>query len=72
MPFKEGREDLPYDIFPGRAYRFKTRIKAPVEPGEHTLELGLVCQLLRWFSDRGVPALKLAVRVGDGTASSSQ
>jgi hypothetical protein len=72
VPFEEGREDLPYDIFPGQAYRFKTRINAPLEPGEYTLELGLVCELLTWFSDRGVPSFKLAVRVGDSTAPSPQ
>jgi hypothetical protein len=71
MPFKEGREDLPYDVFPGQAYRFKTRIKAPLEPGEYTLELGLVCELLTWFSDRGVPAFKFAVRVQDAKHSVS-
>jgi hypothetical protein len=71
LPFKEGREDLPYDVFPGQAYRFKTRIKAPFEPGEYTLELGLVCELLTWFSDRGVPAFKFAVHVGDSAVPSS-
>jgi hypothetical protein len=71
MPFKEGREDLPYDVFPGQAYRFKTRIKAPLEPGEYTLELGLVCELLTWFSDRGVPAFIFAVRVQDAKHSVS-
>jgi hypothetical protein len=70
VPFKEGREDLQYDVFPGQAYQFKARIKTPLEPGEYTLELGLVCELLTWFSDRGVPAFKFAVRVGDATASS--
>ena len=24
VPFKEGREDLPYDVFPGQTYRFKS------------------------------------------------
>jgi hypothetical protein len=70
VPFREGREDLPYDVFPGQAYRFKTRIKAPLEPGEYILELGLVCELLAWFSERGVPAFKFAVRVGDSATPS--
>jgi hypothetical protein len=72
VPFQEGREDLPYDVFPGQSYRFNTKINTPREPGEYTLELGLVCELLTWFSDRGVPALKFAVQVGDATASSPQ
>jgi hypothetical protein len=70
VPSKEGREDLPYDVFPGQAYRFKTTIKAPSEPGEYTLELGLLSELLTWFSDRGVPPFTFAVRVGDSTMSS--
>jgi hypothetical protein len=68
--FKEGREDLQYDVFPGQAYRFKARIKAPLEPGEYTLELGLLSELLTWFSDRGVPPFKFAVHIGDATMPS--
>ena len=70
VPFKEGREDLRYDVFPGQAYRFKAKIKAPLEPGEYTLELGLVCELLTWFSDRGVAPFTFAVSVGDSTTPS--
>ena len=71
VPFKEGREDLAYDIFPGQAYQFRTTIKAPLEPGEYTLELGLVCELLTWFSDRGIPPLKFIVHVGSAADLSS-
>jgi hypothetical protein len=71
VPFKEGREDLQYDVFPGQTYRFKTKIKAPSEPGEYTLELGLVCELLTWFADRGVAPLTFDVRVQSAVSSSS-
>jgi hypothetical protein len=71
IPFKEGREDLQYDVFPGQVYRFKTRINAPLEPGDYTLELGLVCELLTWFSDRGVAPLKFDVRVQGAVSPSS-
>jgi hypothetical protein len=64
VPFQEGREDLVYDIFPGQTYRFRTTIKAPLEPGEYTLELGLVCEAVTWFSDRGIPPLMFNVHVG--------
>jgi hypothetical protein len=67
VPFKEGREDLAYDIFPGQTYKFRTTIKVPLEPGEYTLEVGLVCELLTWFSDRGVPPLKFIVHVASPT-----
>ena len=63
-PFREGRENLPYDIFPGQVYRFKTTIEAPLEAGEYTLEVGLVSELLTWFSDRGVSPFNFMVHVG--------
>jgi hypothetical protein len=62
---EEGREHLQYDVFPGQSYRFKTTINPPSVPGEYTLELGLVSELVTWFSDQGVPPLRLAVRVED-------
>jgi hypothetical protein len=71
IPFKEGRDDLQYDVFPGQAYRFKTRINAPLEPGEYILELGLVCELLTWFSDRGVAPLTFDVRVQSAASHTS-
>jgi hypothetical protein len=64
IPLKEeGRQHLPYDVFPGQAHRFRTTIHPPSEPGEYTLELGLVSELITWFSDQGVAPVKLAVRV---------
>jgi hypothetical protein len=60
---EEGREHLQYDVFPGQAYRFQATINPPSEPGEYTLELGLVSELVTWFSDQGVAPLQLAVRV---------
>jgi hypothetical protein len=65
LPFKEGRENLPYDIFPGQVYKFQTAIEAPLEAGEYTLEIGLVCERLTWFSDRGVSPFKFMVHVGE-------
>jgi hypothetical protein len=71
MPFKEGREDLAYDISPGQNYKFRTKIQTPLEPGEYTLELGLVSEALTWFSDRGIPPLKFLVYVGRTAGPSS-
>jgi hypothetical protein len=67
----EGREHLRYDVFPGQAYRFQTTIKPPPKPGEYTLELGLVSELVTWFSDQGVAPLHLAVRVPSAPRSAS-
>jgi hypothetical protein len=68
---EEGRERLQYDVFPGQAYRFQTTINPPQEPGEYTLELGLVSELVTWFSDQGVAPLKIAVRVQGEQRSTS-
>lgn len=61
VPHTSGRELLPYDVFPGQAYVFKAGIRTPPEPGEYTLELGLVSEGVTWFSDRGVEPLKLRI-----------
>jgi hypothetical protein len=68
---EEGREHLQYDVFPGQAYRFKATIHPPSEPGEYILELGLVSELVTWFSDQGVTPLQLAVRVPSAPRSAS-
>jgi hypothetical protein len=72
IPLKEeGREHLQYDVFPGQTYRFQTTIKPPPEPAEYILELGLVSELVTWFSDQGVAPLKLPVRVPSAPGSAS-
>jgi hypothetical protein len=64
VPVLEGREHLHYDVFPGQTYRFTRAIKTPLlEPGRYTLELGLVCELVTWFSDQGVTPLTFDVHV---------
>jgi hypothetical protein len=72
IPLKEeGREHLQYDVFPGQTYRIQTTIKPPPEPAEYILELGLVSELVTWFSDQGVAPLRLAVRVPGAPRSAS-
>jgi len=63
IPRLSGRQGLPYDVFSGQTYEFKTRIPTPSEPGEYTLELGLVSKSVTWFSDRSVEPVKVAIRV---------
>jgi hypothetical protein len=63
IPSQEGREWLRHDVFPGQEYRFKTTINPPSAPGDYRLEVGLVSELVTWFSDRGVPPLTFAVNV---------
>ncbi|HEX9428913.1 MAG TPA: hypothetical protein VF944_00900 [Candidatus Bathyarchaeia archaeon] len=59
----EGREGLKYDIFPGEHYEFTTKIPSPREPGQYTLEIGLVSEGVTWFSDQGIQPLQVAVHV---------
>jgi len=63
VPHLLGRQELTYDVFPGQTYEFKTKIPTPSEPGEYTLELGLVSELVTWFSDRGVEPLRVTIHV---------
>jgi hypothetical protein len=64
IPVLEGREYLQYDVFPGQSYWFTMTMQTPqLEPGRYTLELGLVCELVTWFSDQGVPPITLDVHV---------
>jgi hypothetical protein len=63
VPNTQGREVLGDDVFPQQGYEFQARIRPPVEAGEYTLELGLVSELLTWFSDRGSRPLRIAVTV---------
>ena len=62
-PLREGRAWLSHDVFPGQAYRFRTTINPPSEPGVYRLDVGLVSELVTWFSDQGVPPLTFDVGV---------
>jgi Dolichyl-phosphate-mannose-protein mannosyltransferase len=63
VPFTLGGWLLGYDVLPGQTYEFAAEIAAPGEPGEYTLELGLVSMLVTAFADQGVAPLKIAVQV---------
>ena len=63
VPLLSGRKGLTYDVLPGQRYEFKTRIPTPSEPGEYTLALGLVNELMAGFFDRDVEPLKVAIHV---------
>jgi hypothetical protein len=62
-PFREGRAWLTHDVFPGQAHRFRAVINPPSEPGVYRLDVGLVSELVTWFSDQGVPPLIFDVGV---------
>ena len=53
------RAALPRDVAPGEAAELELRLRLPVEPGRHRLELDLVDEGIAWFADRGSPSLAL-------------
>ncbi|HXH11940.1 MAG TPA: hypothetical protein VNP04_19525 [Alphaproteobacteria bacterium] len=59
----EGRAPLRYTIFPGQSYVFQTSINPPEESGTYILEFGLVNEGIAWFSELGIPPIRLAVQV---------
>ena len=63
----EGRAPIPYDLFPGQQSWFLVSIASPQIPGDYTLELGLVSELVAWFGSAGTPPVKLAVDVRAGS-----
>jgi len=58
-----GRRPIHYDIYPGQSYGFHAQIDTPAQPGDYTLELELVSELVSWFSSQGTASLKVSVRV---------
>jgi hypothetical protein len=58
-----GRERLAYDVFPGQAFTFRTKIMPPAEPGEYRLEFDLVSDSMSQFAAQGESPLQLAIRV---------
>jgi hypothetical protein len=58
-----GRQPIQYDVFPGQSYVFQASISSPIDPGDYTLEMELVSELVTWFSSQGTTPLKIAVQV---------
>ena len=64
---KDGlRSPLPRPIEPGESCHVALRLKTPVTSGEYLLELDLVEEGVTWFSEVGVPPLRVDVRVTRG------
>jgi hypothetical protein len=62
-PFGEGRAPLPYDIWPGKAAVLTAAITSPQQPGEYSLEVGLLSEHVTWFSAQGVTPLRVPIHV---------
>ena len=57
------RSALPHDVPPGETVRVAFRCRVPARPGGHHLCVDLVKEGVTWFSERGVPPLKVSCRV---------
>lgn len=57
------RLDLPYDVYPGTSFTFRSQIHTPSEPGRYILKLELVSELVNWFHDRGTAPVEFSVYV---------
>jgi hypothetical protein len=58
-----GRAGLSYDVLPGQAERLTARVSAPADPGEYTLVVDMVSELVTWFSARGSKRIEATIRV---------
>lgn len=58
-----GRALLRLDVLPGETVTFAERVPVPAAPGDYTLTLDLVSELVTWFAGRGARPATFAVRV---------
>jgi hypothetical protein len=60
------RSSLPRPLDPGASCQVALRLHAPSTAGVYILELDLVEEGVTWFSEQGVPPMRVAVRVTRG------
>jgi len=58
------RSGLPHDLHPGEEVEVPLDITAPSNPGQYTLQIDLVQEMVTWFSEKGSTAPKFKVKVG--------
>jgi len=58
------RSGLPHDVAPGEEVEVNLAITAPSSPGQYTMQLDLVQEMVTWFSEKGNPTPKFKVTVG--------
>ena len=58
------RSGLPKDLRPGEEIEVLLTITAPSTPGEYTLQIDLVQEMVAWFSEKGSSSPKFKVNVG--------
>lgn len=70
--WKSGRGYLPFDVAPGQNVTFIMDIVAPDLPGNYTLELDLVDELITWFNSNGGKTIKKNLTVLLSTSSQGE
>lgn len=58
------RSPLPGDVKPGDEVEVPLTITAPAAPGDYTLQVDMVQEMVSWFADKGGSAPKFKVKVG--------
>jgi uncharacterized membrane protein len=58
------RSGLPRDLRPGEEAEIPLAITAPSAPGDYTLQIDLVQEMVSWFAEKGSEAPKFKVKVG--------
>lgn len=61
--FEGARTRLPHDVAPGGSVSLDATIQVPSTPGEYTLRLTMLQELVTWFEDRGAQPLDIPVTV---------
>lgn len=59
------RSGLPNDLKPGESVTVSLEITAPGTPGDYTLQIDLVQEMVSWFAEKGNNSPKFKVKVGD-------
>jgi hypothetical protein len=63
IPTEQIRTGFPRAILPGQSATVPIKIQTPDQPGRYVLVIDLVREGVTWFSERGVPPLRLSFRV---------
>lgn len=64
----QSRATLIQDLAPGETTTLTLIIAPPAQPGQYTLELDMVQELITWFQDQGSATLKIPVTLEKETA----
>jgi hypothetical protein len=63
VDLEQGRAPLRFEVFPGGTAHFAERISVPAVPGDYTLTIGLVSELVTWFAGQGQSPVTVTVAV---------